>query len=385
MHLSSEQQRELAHFPDALQALVRAELAAGNEIESFGHTHPAPPAGAYVKLAGPVRTRARADGDGLTFYQRNSSLWSGEFTDAERFYWVLESPLPPPEEPDMDAIRAKFDAAANGPRRDEQEREQADATTSATDSARVWSAPEMISSANAEFHTELAKGRTHIVYFCDVREPIDVQFALERTLRTLFSAQLDNEQLVARAAADVTGARYDYTLRFLSTSPKTNHYALHTNASWAGAKSEHLDYFMTSSASWIKSWTKELKRCDPPLTDGERDRSARYRALCEPVLHATTSPPSVEAVQQQIVDAMKRGARFANSHKEGGTTITWHDDHFHRSDYGEDPDAIVYASEAEFLSALRRFLESDISYTQVVRPVPEVTLWQLILRRMYSR
>jgi hypothetical protein len=106
MTLPPEFQSDFDAMPVALQHLLLAELAAGNRILELGHSFPAPPAGAYFLLANPVSTRPRSSGDGLVFYARNSSHYSGEFTDERRFYFVLEAPLPPPPEPDMDAIRA---------------------------------------------------------------------------------------------------------------------------------------------------------------------------------------------------------------------------------------------------------------------------------------
>jgi hypothetical protein len=95
----------LARFPAELRALLEAELAAGNAIVDVASCHPAPPAGVYLKLLHPVSTRPRASGAGIGFYDRNSSLWSGEFHDERRFHFILEPPHPPPPEPDMDAIR----------------------------------------------------------------------------------------------------------------------------------------------------------------------------------------------------------------------------------------------------------------------------------------
>jgi hypothetical protein len=95
------------HRPDAdllpppLRALLEAELAAGNGILEVAHSHPAAPIGVYFKLTGPVTTRARATDSELKFYARNSSLWSGEFTDEKGHCYILEAPLPPPPEPDM--------------------------------------------------------------------------------------------------------------------------------------------------------------------------------------------------------------------------------------------------------------------------------------------
>ncbi len=93
-------------FPPALRALLDAELAAGNTIAQAGSYFPAPPAGAFFKMTGPVTTRPRESGDGLNFRNYESSLYSGSFTDERGFYFILEPPLPPPPEPDMDAIRA---------------------------------------------------------------------------------------------------------------------------------------------------------------------------------------------------------------------------------------------------------------------------------------
>lgn len=105
MNVPDEHRRELEAFPPLLRALVDAELSAGNDILEIGHSFPAPPAGAYVKLARPVSTRPRAEGGGLRFRDYNSSSYSGEFTDAKGFYFVIEAPLPPPPELDMNAIR----------------------------------------------------------------------------------------------------------------------------------------------------------------------------------------------------------------------------------------------------------------------------------------
>jgi hypothetical protein len=93
-------------LPPALRALLEAELAAGNTIAEVGSYFPAPPAGAFFKMNRPVTTRPRASGDGLTFRFLDNSLYCGSFTDDRGFYFILEPPLPPPPEPDMDAIRA---------------------------------------------------------------------------------------------------------------------------------------------------------------------------------------------------------------------------------------------------------------------------------------
>src|ERR1051326_4822 len=105
MPLPPEFEQDANQLPPPLRALLEAELAAGNEIVEVGHSFPAPPAGAYFKLAKPIATRPRQSGDGLKFREYNSPPYSGSLTDERGFYFLLESPLPPPEEPAMDAIR----------------------------------------------------------------------------------------------------------------------------------------------------------------------------------------------------------------------------------------------------------------------------------------
>lgn len=122
MSLDNDTEETIGSLPPTLRALLEAELAAGNAIAEIGHSHPAPPVGAFIRLARAVTTRPRATGDGLHFYERRSSFYSGEFTDARRHFFILEPPHPPEPEPDMNAIRAAMEARQ---RQADQERQQA--------------------------------------------------------------------------------------------------------------------------------------------------------------------------------------------------------------------------------------------------------------------
>ncbi|ATC64462.1 hypothetical protein CMV30_11130 [Nibricoccus aquaticus] len=106
MTLPDSTRKEMDALPPVLRALLDAELAAGNSIAEIGHGFPAPPVGAFFKLAQPLLSRPRASGEGFTYYNRNSSLYSGEITDSKRFFFLLEPAAPPPPEPNMDDIRA---------------------------------------------------------------------------------------------------------------------------------------------------------------------------------------------------------------------------------------------------------------------------------------
>jgi hypothetical protein len=105
-----EFRQDADELPPLVRALLEAELAAGNSIAEVGHRFPAPPAGAYFKLAARVSTRPHESGGGLTYRAVNGSIYSGYFGDERGFYFIVEPPLPPPPEPDMEAIRAAHNA-----------------------------------------------------------------------------------------------------------------------------------------------------------------------------------------------------------------------------------------------------------------------------------
>jgi hypothetical protein len=110
MKIATEYQKDFDAMPSALRGMLEAELAAGNSIVEVGHSFPAPPAGAYFKLAKMISTRDRKSDTKISFYDRRMPSYSGEFTDAKRFYFILEPPHPPEPEPDMNAIRAEREA-----------------------------------------------------------------------------------------------------------------------------------------------------------------------------------------------------------------------------------------------------------------------------------
>lgn len=110
MNPAADHRQLLTRFPPELQALVAAELAAGNTITETGHSHPAPPVGAFVKLARKVTTASSAQRAALRHRERlHSNSHGGEFSDAPGHFWVLEPPLPQ-SVPDMDAIREALNA-----------------------------------------------------------------------------------------------------------------------------------------------------------------------------------------------------------------------------------------------------------------------------------
>ena len=94
----------LTEFPEPLRRLVEAELAAGNEIREIGAGFPAPAVGERLMLGRAVSTPLP---EGIESIERNSSMYQAEFFDKDRRYFVVNPPLAPPREPDMDEIRER--------------------------------------------------------------------------------------------------------------------------------------------------------------------------------------------------------------------------------------------------------------------------------------
>lgn len=384
MSVPLESAKALAEFPAALRALVEAELAAGNSIAEFSGGFPAPPAGNSLKLANKVSTRPRASGEGLVFYERNSSLYSGEFTDAQRFYFVLEPPNPPPPEPDMNAIRKAHEPRLDSLTRLAERRAGTGAASALGElSTSDITQPQGTERSNASrslIRTETATGWTRVLSFEDTRAPHEVQFALERELMTLFTPAMADGRLCWRAQATVVGGRYAFELRFVASLFFANCYSLRVETSWAEQAAVNHAYYRNTSASWFAAWTRELMAANPP--DPDAGSPERYRKLAEAALQAEAHLDSVTAIQQAIVAGMKRGASFGTSHKEGGTRIFWRTDRFIRSDYGDYPDQKELKDEAEFLRLLRQFCHWDVSRNAGQHTLSEFDAWKLILRRM---
>lgn len=380
MTTSDHLRQQIADFPAPLRALVEAELEAGNTIVAIENGFPAAPCGASVKLAKAVGAERRRSVGEVVFYARNNASYAGEFTTEQRHFFVLEPPLPPEPYPDMDAIRKAMEPKPDA--------------LSQLAQREVRSGPELVRSMigarvaeeqaqhaplpkGALTITETATSAKRLLHFNDHRPPHEVQFALERQLMTLFAASMHNDRLSLTAVANVVGARYFFTLRFEAAMPEINCYALCVETSWADAAATHHDYYRKTAGSWFEHWTRDLVPAEPPADPGAPER---YQAICLASLNAEAHLDTVTAIQQTIVAAMKAGGRFSTSHKEGGTNISWNGEQFVRSDHGDHPDHRTFASEAEFLQALRMFYDWETSANVYPEKVSDLVAWKLILR-----
>lgn len=371
--------QQFAEFPAPLRALIEAELEAGNTIVAIENGFPAAPCGASVKLAKAVQAERRRSTAEVSFYARNNASYAGEFTTAQRHFFVLEPPLPPEPAPDMDAIRKalepKPDVLSQLAQRDARSGPEL-VRSMMQDHVAAEQVPPAGIPNGALSTTETATSAIRLLHFRDPRPPHEVQFALERDLMTLFTATMQHDRLTFTANAMVVGARYHIELRFEAALPHTHCYSLRVETSWTHAAATHHDYYRHTADSWFSHWTRGFMPAAPPTSDAPE----RYHRICTAALNAEAHLDSVQAVQQTIVAAMKQGARFTTSHKEGGTNLSWNGAHFVRVDHGDYPDHITYSSEVEFLDALQKFYDWETSRNAYPEKVSDLVAWKLLLR-----
>ncbi len=382
MKIPAEFAQELAAFPAALRKLVETEIEAGNTIAELTHGFPAAPCGANVKLAKHVGPSRRVSSECINFYERNMPDYSGEFTDAQRHFFVLEPPNPPQPYPDMDAIRKAAEGMPDALAQFAQTRETGSGLEIGAKLLRersIEAADELASAPRrALMSTETATSARRTLHFRDRRPPHEIQFALERDLMTLFVPTMENGCLTVRAQANVVGGLYFFELRFEAALVLKNCYSLCVETSWAERAETHHDYYRKTSDSWFSLWTRDFMASNPPAANA--GCAARYQKLCDVALRAEAHLDTIQALQKSIVAAMKRGASFATSHKEGGTNICWTSGRFVRTDHGDYPGQQKFSSEADFLIALRQFYDWETSKNIYPNKVSEFEAWKLILR-----
>lgn len=97
----------IAQLPVELRELVRAELAAGNSIVDVSRASGEHATSLRVHLAKRVTTRPRASTRAILHIGRERVRQPSEFRSRDGGYSVVEPPISPAQEVDMDAIGAE--------------------------------------------------------------------------------------------------------------------------------------------------------------------------------------------------------------------------------------------------------------------------------------
>jgi len=216
--------------------------------------------------------------------------------------------------------------------------------------------------------------------FSDPRTPHALRCALEAEHKVRFEPRLHEGRLEFRAASRRSGIPAHFRLVFEAAERDRNHYTLRIELSWDQMPENSHAYFRTTAQSWFDLWLSGFTVTTPPQNQGDPER---YRARAEEATREALHPSTIPELQRAILAALRDGACFRTSHKEGGTTIGFAQGGYYRSDFGECPAETRFDNEEEFLAALRRFYDSDLSRSHIgPGAVPEETAWLLIFRQL---
>jgi hypothetical protein len=223
-------------------------------------------------------------------------------------------------------------------------------------------------------------GVRYTLYFRDPRTLEELKRSLESKLMILLKPRREDERLVFLGTAKIVGADYRVRLEFLAAFPYENTFVFIVECSWNDSPASHGEYYLKNSESWFRLWTNELqasRRADATEKDNQL-----YVERCQAFWQSQPNAPSVPTIQQAILEAMKHGAQFRSSHKEGNTTLFWQNGLFVKRDVGDYPGEEKFQDANEFLNRLYMFLHWDVSRHAVKEHLTELDIWQLISRKL---
>lgn len=220
---------------------------------------------------------------------------------------------------------------------------------------------------------------TRRIYFRDQRPPDLVQHELERRMMLLLEPADAGGQLTFSARGVTNGSAFAVRLTLIEAGMVSNDYVLEFEGEDLSpdpsGKGRPLD-------GWLDFWCRDFTpTATTSITPASPISSTpRQQRLVEQALSAEAHLADVPAIQQLIVESLRAGARFATSHKEGGTSIFWRGGRFIRVEEGECPSTDTFADEVIFLAFLRRHFHHTVSRT--MPQITEYQEWKLILRLM---
>lgn len=227
------------------------------------------------------------------------------------------------------------------------------------------------------FHSDHA-GFLH--RFRDPRSPHEMRCALERVHMTRFLPEVKDGRLEFTASTTNGGIPCEFKLVYESSAPDSDHYALHMRMSWAHLKHEVHEYYRGTAGAWFDLWSSSLLSANSAAVRARRP--ATYEERVAAALAAESDLREVSDIQRAIIDALRLGATYSTSHKEGGTRIGYSGGAFYREDFGDSPAKHRYEDEAAFLTSLRRFFDAEILRANREGTITEEAAWILILRRL---
>lgn len=225
-------------------------------------------------------------------------------------------------------------------------------------------------------------------FFWHDNEPLAVKFAIEKMTANLLKHHPEHPDYPVYLCpkAGVMG-EIAITLRLEAIIAGKRLYSLHlafkSPRNWVDE-----DEFFVNSKRTFDYWCGQLKvagdeipwdQASAELLEQEVKRTLEAEAAAE---RAVVDSAPIREVQQQVLEAIRKGGRFYLGHKEGTINIYFNGKDFVRRDEGEDPQFIRYESEEEFLKAMRNFHDWDARKDTYPHSPPEVEVWKFILSKV---
>ncbi len=229
---------------------------------------------------------------------------------------------------------------------------------------------------------------TRSTYFWHSGSPLSVKFAIEKLTANLFKRDPNSPDSLTYICPNAGPMGEIFiTLRLEAVFPTQHLYSLHTafkgSRNWFTEKE-----FLEKSIATFNYWCTKLKvpteeipwsQASPVLLEQEilSTLAAEQEAAAR-----IEDPIPVATLQQEILADIRAGYMFSDNNKEGTTRI-YHNGHkFVRHDEGDYPNHITYATEAEFLTAIRNFHEWHVRRDTYPHYPPELQIWQIIQSRL---
>lgn len=226
---------------------------------------------------------------------------------------------------------------------------------------------------NHPYHSE--------VTFQDNRAIVEVLFVFESRLRIIFDAEMAEELLSFRRSFNLNGATYQVQLVYLGATDHSDIYRFSVSGQWTTTDADTHQYFLRSSASWLEYWGSGFELIS--LEAEVQNNANLYEQRASDFQQYMSKFAEVTKCHDYIVSEMKKGAKFATSHKEGGTIITYQFGGFSISDYGESNNHQRISDKQHFFDFLSRFYELETRQASSTKDDSELKSWQLITRFLH--
>jgi hypothetical protein len=225
-------------------------------------------------------------------------------------------------------------------------------------------------------------------YFWNPRMPFDVKFEIEKSTGILLERDpQQRSHLVFRGSSSTPPKQYHSELRFEAALPERNLYSLHVEATAPRQWFSEAD-FRRDAARAFEYWTRDLKTTARPgfLDSASRDLyEERVAATLEresQEANREEDEAPIRAVQQAVLEELRKGKSFRTAHHEGGTRIYFDGRRFVKSTCGEEQSRQVFDSEDQILAFIRSFYDWESRRDAYPHRPPELEVWRFIRKEL---